>query len=144
MHHLIAIIKMLFADLSLPSLPTVSTLANVPTHVGTAQSYTDDRQRLPIVVEQASLSSISRVQDSRPAVAGSAVHYAEFVRPTSTAYTAPLQSPSVHWRKQLVHDYVQPDTGLGVATHIAPPCILGISDHSLLSICKPCQLEKVI
>ena len=97
----------------------MSTLANVPTHVGASPSYTDDSQRVPIAVEQADFSAFSRV-DSRPAAADSTVHYAEFVRPTDTAHIAPLQSPSVHWRKRFAYDYVQPDSGLGAPTHVAP------------------------
>ena len=73
-------------------------------------SYVDNSQRLPIVVEQP----------------GTDVPYS---RSTTVQYTvgtlvgtstAPLQSPSVHWRKQLAYDYVQPDTGLGAPTHAAP------------------------
>ena len=106
------------------SLPTVSTLAHAPTYVGAPQwSYTENSQRVPIGAEQPDLSAFSRVDalqklpiaveqagfsdfsrvdvhDSRPAVTDSTVHYADYVRPTDTAYTAPLQSPSVHWRKR--------------------------------------------
>ena len=95
-------------------------------------SYADNSERLPIVVEQAGFSAFSRVDvhHSRPAVADSTVQYAvctllpsataDHVRPTVTAHTAPLQSPSVHWRKRLAYDYIQPDTGLGAPTHAAP------------------------
>jgi len=51
-------------NLPLPSLSThatVSTLANVPTHVGASPSYTVNSQRVPIAVEQADLSAFSRV-----------------------------------------------------------------------------------
>jgi len=134
------------ANLSLPSL---STHTNVPTHVNVPlsqaialgqsnvtdvpnlyaasyasdlnssgivafpptvyTSYADNSQRLPIVVEQPGFSTFSRVDvhHSRPAVADS-------------AHTAPLQSPSVHWRKRLAYDYIQPDTGLGAPIHAAP------------------------
>ena len=57
-------------------------------------SYADNSQRLPIVVEQAGFFAFSRVD-------------------VPTAHPAPLQSPSVHWRKRLACDYVQPHTGLG-------------------------------
>jgi len=52
-----------------------------------------------------------------------------YSRSTTVQYTvgtsvstsiAPLQSPSVHWRKRLAYDYIQPDTGLGAPTHVAP------------------------
>jgi len=92
-------------------------------------SYVDNSQRLPIAVDQPRFSAFSRtdVHHSRPAVADSTVQYAictsataDHVRPTVTAQTATLQSPSVHWRKQLAYDYVQPDTGLSAPIHAAP------------------------
>jgi len=129
------------------SLPIVSTLANVPTHVGTAQSYTDDSQPVPIAVEQAGLPNFSRVDDSRPAVADSAVHYAEFVRPTSTAHTAPLQSPSVHWRKRFAYEYVQPDTRIGASIHAAPAIHPGYSEPQTSdthpSVCVHLQTSSI-
>jgi len=111
------------------SLPSVSTHTNVPTHVSAPLSYADNSQRLPIAVEQPGFSAFSRVdvQHSRPAIADSTVQYAictsataDHVRPIVTAYTAPLQSPPVHWRKRFAYDYVQPDTGLGAPTYAAP------------------------
>jgi len=156
------------------SLPTVSTLAHAPTYVGAPQwSYTENSQRVPIAAEQPDLSAFSRVDalqklpiaveqagfsdfsrvdvhDSRPAVTDSTVHYADYVRPTDTAYTAPLQSPSVHWRKRFAYDYIQPDTGMGASTHTAPTIHSGYirphtSDthtHTLVCTCIPCQLER--
>ena len=47
-------------------------------------SYADNSQRLPIAVEQASFSAFSRID-------------------VPTAHLAPLQSPSVHWRKRLAY-----------------------------------------
>ena len=45
---------------------------------------------------------------------------------------APLQSPpSVHWRKQLAYDYVQPDTCSRYMQ--PPPSTLDISDHRFLT-----------
>jgi len=77
-------------------------------------SYADISQRLPIVVE-------------RPIAVDSTVQYvvstsatADYVRPTVTAHAAPLQSPSIHWRKRFAYDYIQPDTGLGAPTRAAP------------------------
>ena len=113
------------------SLPTVSTRAHAPTYVGAPQcSYTENSQSLPIAVEQAGLSNFTHVdvQHSRPAVVDSiGQHYtictpagADAVRPIVTAYTPPLPSPSVHWRKRFAYDYIQPDTGMGASTHIAP------------------------
>ena len=64
-------------------------------------SYADHVQPQPIAVEQPAFSAFSRVD-------------------VPTAHTEPLQSPSVHWRKRLAYDYVQPDTGLGASTHAAP------------------------
>jgi len=64
-------------------------------------SYADNSQRLPIAIEQPRISAFSRVD-------------------VPTAHPAPLQSPSVHWRKRLAYDYVQPDTGPGAPTHAAP------------------------
>ena len=99
-------------------------------------SYADNSQRLPIAVEQPGFSAFSRVDvhHSRPAVADSTVQYAvctslpsataDNVRPTVTAHPALLQSPSIHWRKRLAYDYVQPDTGPGAPTHAAPPLSL--------------------
>jgi len=113
----------------LPAIqPTVSTLAHAPTYVGAPQwSYTENSQSLPIAVEQAGFSNISRVDDSRLAAADSGVHYTictpastDTVRPIVTAYTSPLPSPSVHWRKRFAYDYIQPDTGIGASTHTVP------------------------
>ena len=113
------------------SQPTVSTLAYAPTYVGAPQwSYTENSQSLPIAVEQAGLSNFTHVdvQHSRPAVVDSTgQHYTictpattDAVRPIVTAHTAPLQSPSVHWRKRFAYDYIQPDAGMGASTHAAP------------------------
>jgi len=107
------------AGLSLP------THINVPTHANVPLSQA-------IAFEQPGFSAFSRVDvhHSRPAVADSTVQYAvctllpsataDHVRPTITAQTAPLQSPSVHSRQRFAYDYVQPDTGLGAPTHAAP------------------------
>jgi len=95
-------------------------------------SYADNSQRLPIAVDQHALSAFSRVDVpySRPAIVDSTVQYAvctslpsaaaDNERPTVTAHPALLQSPSIHWRKWLSSDYVQPDTGPGAPTHAAP------------------------
>jgi len=92
-------------------------------------SYADNSQRLPIAVGQPGLSAFSRVDapQNRPIAVDPAVQYAvctpasaDNVRPTITAHTAPLQSPSVHSRQRLAYDYIQPDTGLGAPTHAAP------------------------
>ena len=86
-----------------------------------AASYADNSQRLPIAIEQPGFSAFSRVDvyHSRPAVADSTVQYT--VDTSVGTRMAPLQSPpSVHWRKRLAYDYVQPDTGLGAPIHAAP------------------------
>jgi len=142
------------------SLSTVSTLANAPTYVGAPLSYTEDSQRVPIAVEQAGFSAFSRVDDSRSAVADSAIQYtictaasADGVRPIVTAHTPSLPSPSFHWRKRFAYDYIQPDTGLGASTHTAPAVHSGYirpqtSDtHTHIHpVCtyKTYHLEKVI
>ena len=79
-------------------------------------SYADNSQRLPIVIEQPGFSAFSRVEVpySRPTT----VQYT--VGTSAITSTAPLQSPSVHWRKRLAYDYVQPDIGPGAPTHVAP------------------------
>ena len=79
-------------------------------------SYADNSQRLPIVVEQPGFSAFSRadVPYSRPTT----VQYT--VGTSVSTSTAPLPSPSVHWRKRLAYDYVQPDTRPGAPTHTAP------------------------
>ena len=60
-------------------------------------SYADNSQRLPIAVEQPGFSAFSRtdVPYSRSAT----VRYT--VGTSVGASLAPLQSPSVHWRKRL-------------------------------------------
>ena len=94
-----------------------------------AASYADNSQRLPIAVGQPGLSAFSRVDapQNRPIAVDPTVQYvictsasADNVWPTVTAHTAPLQSPSVHWRKRFAYDYIQPETGLGAPTHAAP------------------------
>jgi len=142
------------------SLPPLSTLTNVPTHMNVplsqaialgqsnvtqpsalyAASYTfdlnspsmvafpppvctshvDNSQRLSIAVEQPGTDvPYSRSTTTVQYVVCTSAS-ADNVRPTVTAHTVPLQSPSVHWRKQLAYDYVQPDTGLGAPIHAAP------------------------
>jgi len=95
----------------------------------TRSSYADNSQRLPIAVAQPGFSAFSRVEVpySRPAVVDPTVQYAvctsataDNVRPTVTAHTAPLQPPSIHWKKRFSYDYVQPDTWAGAPTHAAP------------------------
>jgi len=79
-------------------------------------SYADNSQRLPIAIEQTGFSAFSRadVPYSRPTT----VQYT--VGTSVTTSTAPLPSPSIHWRKRLAYDYVQPDTGPGAPIHAAP------------------------
>ena len=71
---------------------------------------------MPCVVEQPELSAFLRV--SRPDMVDSSVQYT-ICTPAVTS-TVPLQSPSVHWKKRLTYEYVQPDTGLAASTHVAP------------------------
>jgi len=122
----------IFPNLSLP------THTNVPTH---------------IAVEQPGLSAFSRVDvhHSRPAVADPTVQYT--VGTSVGTSMALLQSPpSVHWRKRLAYDYVQPDTGLGAPIHAAPAIHSGyirpqISDthtHKIVWTCTTCHLEKLV
>jgi len=79
-------------------------------------SYVDNSQRLPIAVEQPGFSAFSRTDV--PYSRSTTVHYT--VGTSVGTSIAPLQSPSVHWRKRLAYDYIQPDTGLGAPTHAAP------------------------
>jgi len=134
-------------------------------HPAVCTSYADHIQPQPIAVEQPRFSAFSRVDvhHSRPPVTDSTVQYAvctslpsataDCVRPTVTAQTASLQSPSVHWRKRLAYDYIQSDTGLGAPIHAAPAIHSGYirpqtSDtHTHIQIvctCKTCHLETVI
>jgi len=167
------------------SLPPLSTLTNVPTHVNVplsqaivlgqsnvtqpsalnaasyasninpssivalpppvCTSYVDNSQRLPT-----GFSAFSRTDV--PYSQSTTVQYT--VDTSLGISTAPLQSPSVHWRKRLAYDYIQPDTGLGAPTHAAPAIYSGyirpqISDtdthtHTqIVCTCKTCHLEKV-
>jgi len=109
----------------------------------------DNSQRLPIVVEQPGFSAFSRTDV--PYSRSTTVQYT--VDTSVSTSTAPLQSPSVHWRKRLAYDYIQPDTGLGAPTHAAPAVHSGYirpqtSDtHTHIQpvcTCKTCHLEKVI
>jgi len=95
----------------------------------TRSSYVDNSQHLPIAVGQPGLSAFSRVDvpHSRPAIIDPTVQYAvctsataDNVRPNVTAHPAPLQSPSIHWKKRLSYDYIPPDTATGAPTHAAP------------------------
>jgi len=83
-------------------------------------SQADNSQRLPIAVGQPALSAFSRVDapKNRPIAVDPTVQYT--VGTSVSSSSAPLQSPSVHWRKRLAYDYVQPDTGLGALIHAAP------------------------
>jgi len=83
-------------------------------------SQADNSQRLPIAVGQPALSAFSRVDapKNRPIAVDPTVQYT--VGTSVSSSSAPLQSPSVHWRKRLAYDYVQPDTGLGAPIHAAP------------------------
>jgi len=112
-------------------------------------SYADHIPPQPIAVEHAGLSAFSRTDV--PYSQSTTVQYT--VGTSVSASIAPLQSPSVHWRKQLAYDYVQPDTGLGAPTHTAPVIYSGYirpqtSDtHTHIQIvctCKTCHLETVI
>ena len=85
----------------------------------TRSSYADNSQPLPITVGQPGLSAFSRVDvtQSRPVAVDSTVQYAvctsataDSVRPNVTTPSAPLQSPSIHWKKRLSYDYIPPDT----------------------------------
>jgi len=124
------------------SLPPLSTHVNVPTYVNVPPSQA-------ITFGQPGLSAFSRVDalQNQPIAVDPAVQYT--VGTSVSNSSAPLQSPSVHWRKQLVYDYVQPDTALGAPTHVAPAIHSGyirpqISDtHTLVGICKPCHLEVI-
>jgi len=104
-----------------------STMVAFPPIVCT--SYADNSQSLPIAVGQPGLSAFSRVDalQNRPIAVDPTVQYvvctsasADNVWPTVTTHPAPVQSPSVHWRKQFAYEYIQPDTGLGAPTHAAP------------------------
>ena len=95
----------------------------------TAHTYADYSQHLPIAVGEPGLSAFSRVDalQNQPIAVDPTVQYvvsrsasADNVRPTVIPHIAPLQSPSIHWRKQFAYDYIQPDTGLGASTHAAP------------------------
>jgi len=116
-------------------------------------SYTDNSQRLPIAVDQPGFSAFSRVDvtHSRPVTVDSRVQYA--VCTSATTSTALLQSPSIHWRKWLSSDYIQPDTGPGATTHAVPATqsvYMGpqTSDtHTYIQLvctCKTCHLVQVI
>ena len=79
-------------------------------------SYADHIQPQPIAVEQPACSTFSRTDV--PYSQSATVQYT--VGTSVSTSIAPLQSPSVHWRKRLAYDYIQPDTGLGAPTHAAP------------------------
>jgi len=81
-------------------------------HPTVCTSYADNSQRLPIAVEQPVFSAFSRV--SRPAIVDTTVCT------SVTTSTAPLPSPSIHWKKRFSYYYVQPDTGPSAPTHAAP------------------------
>jgi len=140
-------------DNIIPSL-SAHRYADLPMYVNTTP-YSSAPLSQAIAFDQPGFSAFSRVDvhHSRPAVADSTVQYTVGTSVSTTS--APLQSPSVHWRKRLAYDYIQPDTGLGAPTHVAPAIHSGYirpqtSDthththtHKIVCNCKPCHLEKV-
>jgi len=114
-------------------LPSSSSLVTWEPDIAYARSsYADNSQPLPIAVEQPGLSAFSRVDvtQSRPVTVDPTVQYvvctsvpsatADYLRPNATAPSAPLQSPSIHWKKRLSYDYIPPDTVAGAPIHVAP------------------------
>ena len=122
-------IEQLLADLPPPPpvhrqsvpLSSVHTQTTASEYVNTTP-YSSAPLSQATAVGQPDLSAFSQVDtlQNRPIVVGQP-GFSAFTRvDVPTAHPAPLQSPSVHWRKRFAYDYVQPDTGLGAPTHAAP------------------------
>ena len=155
-------------------LPCSSSSVTLYSDVNYARpSYADNSQRLPIAVGQPGLSAFSRVDvtQSRPVTVDPIVQYAvctsassaaaDYLRPNVTAPSAPLPSPSIHWKKRLSYDYVPPDTVAGApiqaapatqSVYIRPQTSVTYTDththththNQPVCTCQTCQLVQVI
>jgi len=127
----------------------------------TCSSYADNSQPLPIAVGQPGLSVFSHVDvpQSRPIAVDSTVQYAvctsipsataDYIRPNVTTPPAPLQSPSLQWKKRLSYDYIPPDTLAGAPIQAAPTTqsvyIRPQTTHThnqLVCTCQTCHLVQ--
>ena len=127
----------------------------------TRSSYADNSQPLPIAVGQPGLSVFSHVDvpQSRPIAVDSTVQYAvctsipsataDYIRPNVTTPPAPLQSPSLQWKKRLSYDYIPPDTLAGAPIQAAPTTqsvyIRPQTTHThnqLVCTCQTCHLVQ--
>jgi len=81
-------------------------------------SCVDNSHRLPVAVGLPGSSAFTRIDitQSRPITVDPTIQYVDYttvpsqIAVSAASSAAPLQSPSIHWKKRLSYDYIPLDT----------------------------------